>query len=104
KGPEASASVTGQSEGRTRLSVLCAIRQDLSSRHTGSRLCPVPRQARRSRCGCQTFEDIESYGTDRWLGELAQALKDKTYRPEPVRRVWIDKVGGKKRPLGIPTI
>lgn len=52
----------------------------------------------------QSFEDIEAYGLDRWLGELADDLKQQTYRPEAVRRVWIPKPDGKKRPLGIPTI
>jgi len=37
--------------------------------------------------------------------QLAQALKGGTYRPQAVRRVWIDKLGSKdKRPLGIPTV
>src|ERR1039458_2036047 len=35
----------------------------------------------------QTFEDIEAYGVERWLDELTQALKSRTYRPLPVRRV-----------------
>jgi RNA-directed DNA polymerase len=52
----------------------------------------------------QTFEDIEVYGGDRWLSELAEALRDKTYRPDPIRRVYIPKPDGSQRPLGIPTI
>ncbi len=43
----------------------------------------------------ETFSDIESYGAERWLGELAKALQDRTYRPQAVRRVWIPKPNGK---------
>jgi len=52
----------------------------------------------------QDFPDIEAYGLERWLGELAIALKEKTYRPDPIRRVFIPKPNGKLRPLGISTL
>ena len=54
----------------------------------------------------QHFEDIERYGLERWLGELAQELKSRTYQPLPVRRVYIPKPDGgrQQRPLGIPAI
>src|SRR5438477_1404955 len=52
----------------------------------------------------QSFADIEAYGEERWLGELADTLRRKTYRAEAVRRVWIPKSDGGRRPLGIPCI
>jgi len=52
----------------------------------------------------QDFADIEAYGVQRWLGELALALSEESYRPDPIRRVFIPKANGKLRPLGISTL
>jgi len=52
----------------------------------------------------QTFEDIEAYGLERWLGGLTQELRSRRYKPAAVRRVHIPKPDGKTRPLGIPTV
>ena len=51
-----------------------------------------------------TFEQIEQIGPTVMLEELHDALKMKMYRPGPVRRVYIPKLSGGERPLGIPNI
>jgi len=50
------------------------------------------------------FDQIETYGQEKWLGELTQELKEKAYQSDPVKRVWIPKPDGSLRPLGIPCI
>jgi RNA-directed DNA polymerase len=45
----------------------------------------------------QDFEAVEAYGVERWLGELALALRQETYRPDPIRRVYIAKANGRPR-------
>src|SRR5664279_848276 len=47
----------------------------------------------------RTFEQIESTGREKWLAGIQQELRNKTYRPQPVRRVMIPKPGGGERPI-----
>lgn len=51
-----------------------------------------------------TIEKVEQYGVDKYLFELGEELRRQTYKPQAVRRVYIDKADGSKRPLGIPVI
>lgn len=51
-----------------------------------------------------TYKDVEEYGREKFLEELGEELRKRTYKPQAVKRVWMDKENGGKRPLGIPTI
>ena len=50
-----------------------------------------------------TIEDFPAFARESWP-RIAQALREGTYRPASVRRVWIAKPDGTKRPLGVPTV
>ena len=52
-----------------------------------------------------TIADVEQYGVDRLLDEVATELKAGTWRPLPARRVFIPKPGSsERRPLSIPAV
>jgi group II intron reverse transcriptase/maturase len=52
----------------------------------------------------EDFDKIEAEGVERWLGNLQEELRSKSYSPRPLLRVWIPKSNGGERPLGIPTV
>ena len=52
-----------------------------------------------------TLAEVERYGVERLLDELATELKEGSYRVQPSRRVWIPKPGrSERRPLSIPSV
>ena len=93
-----------ESEGGSRLSLLRCVRQDQPRGYSGACLTQCRSNKGSPRIDGQDFADIQACGVERWLAELALAFRQETYRPEPIRRVYIPKANGKLRPLDISSV
>lgn len=51
-----------------------------------------------------SIDNIVAYGEDKFLKEIQEELEENRYHAKPVKRVYIPKQDGSKRPLGIPTV
>lgn len=51
-----------------------------------------------------SIDYIKTYGEHKFIKEISEELKENKYRPKPVKRIYIPKKDGSKRPLGIPII
>jgi len=52
----------------------------------------------------QTVADVEKYVVDKYLQELGEELRTQSYKPQPIKRIYIAKANGKLRPIGIGCI
>ncbi|WP_461207902.1 group II intron reverse transcriptase/maturase [Clostridium sp. DL1XJH146] len=50
------------------------------------------------------IDDVIEYGESKFIEEIQKELIENSYNPKPVKRVYIPKKDGKKRPLGIPIL
>jgi len=69
-------------------------------------LCKCFKRLKKNRAPGVDKVTLEEYGLNliENVANLVNRIKQLSYRPQPVRRVYIPKSNGKPRPLGIPTI
>jgi len=79
------------------------IDQILSDRNLDEAIKAVRRNKGAPGIDEMTVEELDRY-FDEHRAEIKAAILAKKYKPDPVRRVYIPKANGKKRPLGIPTV
>lgn len=49
-------------------------------------------------------KDVEEYGVEKFLEEIREELRTQSYKPEPIKRIYVEKPNGKLRPIGIGSI
>ena len=93
----------GAGERRQRRSLVQSDGQGVCACSAGGGLGQGPGQWRRGGRGWAKHRTVRKQA-ELYLTELSTALREGSYRPEPIRRVEIPKGDGKTRPLGIPTV
>jgi hypothetical protein len=93
----------GRKEERKEQAPIGLMEKILSDENAEAALRAVERNAGAAGIDGMGTKQLRTHLEKHWLG-IRRKLLDGTYVPSPVKRVWIDKANGGKRPLGIPTV
>ena len=95
--------ISDKSTNRKGDSVVRLIDQIVSDRNLDEAIKAVRRNKGAAGVDGMQVEELDRY-FEKHRAEIKAAILSKKYKPDPVRRVYIPKANGKKRPLGIPTV